>query len=338
MTVLCEEPPECDSCSTRVTNYTPEFVKQLTNEFSKLKDFQIFLMKYNENPDLVNDLCEKCRITKWRNLKHTNYNPARQQNRTADNLMKSLFSFKSGLIIAALLVGVLSKECYNFYAITGTNTNGLSEDKLKSTMMSLKNHFPSLQQSMIKKLGGAFSRLRSPGEPIVFMLLHNDANKQTTDCLASYASISAKQHIFTNSKDGLWLNGSEWTSYSDIDSEDLLYEKLNAPLEKNEVLVLENLQDLPWSLAKSLHHLCDSENPKIAKAMYMLELRVNRDLQQLSESDKLVAAEQAMNIAWQDAPNEFRAPLIARLTSFVDTVQWESDEACLGGSFIRISP
>jgi len=114
--------------------------------------------------------------------------------------------------------------------------------------------------------------------------------------------------------------------------------QLNEPLEKNEVLVLENLQDLPWSLAKSLHHLCDSENPKFAKAMYMLELRVNGDLQQLSDGDKIVAAEQAMNMAWQDAPNEFRAPLIARLTSFVDAVQWELDKPCSRGSFIRISP
>jgi len=114
--------------------------------------------------------------------------------------------------------------------------------------------------------------------------------------------------------------------------------QLNDPLEKNEVLVLENLQDLPWSLAKSLHYLCDAENPKFAKAMYMLELRVNGDLQQLSDGEKLVAAEQAMNMAWQDAPNEFRTPLIARLTSYVDTVQWKLDQPCPGNSFIRISP
>jgi len=54
-------------------NYTPEFVKQLYTEYSKFKDFQIFIVKYNENPDLVNDLCEKCRITKWRKLKNPSY-------------------------------------------------------------------------------------------------------------------------------------------------------------------------------------------------------------------------------------------------------------------------
>lgn len=319
-------------------NYTPEFIQLLKKEFSELKDFKIFLNKYNENPDLVNDLCEKCQLSNWRKIKHTNYNQVKQHNQTADTPRKSFWSyiFVLIIIIVSLLGGYLSNNIDNFYKYP--NTNGLSTDKLKTTMMSLKKHFPSLQQSMIKKLGGAFMRLQTPGEPIVFMLLHNDANKQSTDCLASYASISAKQNIFTNSEHGLWMNGSEWTSYSDRDHEDLFYEKLNVPLEKNEVLVLENLQDLPWSLAKALHHLCDSENPKYAKAMYMLELRVNGDLQQLSDGDKIVAAEQAMNMAWQDAPNEYREPLIARLTSFVDAVQWESDKACHEGSFIRISP
>jgi len=148
----------------------------------------------------------------------------KQHNRPADTPRKSFWSYTFVLIIVvSLLGGYLSN---NFENIFKTNTNGLSKDKLKTTMTLLKNHFPSLQQGMIKKLGGAFTRLQTPGEPIVFMLLHNDANKQTTDCLASYASFSAKKYIFTNSAQGLWMNGSEWTSYSNLDDEDWFYEKV----------------------------------------------------------------------------------------------------------------
>lgn len=71
--VLIDNVLQCDSCGARVMNYTPEFVKQLHTEYSKLKDFQMFIVKYNENPDLVNDLCEKCRTSKWRKLKHPSY-------------------------------------------------------------------------------------------------------------------------------------------------------------------------------------------------------------------------------------------------------------------------
>jgi hypothetical protein len=113
---------------------------------------------------------------------------------------------------------------------------------------------------------------------------------------------------------------------------------LATSLEKNEVLVLENLQDLPWSLARTLHHLCDTENPKFAKAMYMLELKVMDNLKQLSDGEKIVVAERAMNTVWQNAPNEYREALISRLTSYVDTVLWESDQLCNRESFIRISP
>jgi len=113
---------------------------------------------------------------------------------------------------------------------------------------------------------------------------------------------------------------------------------LATSLEKNEVLVFENLQDLPWSLAKTLHHLCDTENPKFAKAMYILELKVMDNLKQLSDGEKIVMAERAMNKVWQNAPNEYREALISRLTSYVDTVLWESDQPCNRESFIRISP
>lgn len=120
--------------------------------------------------------------------------------------------------------------------------------------------------------------------------------------------------------------------------------QLIAPLEENEVLVLENLQDLPWSLAKSFHYLCDSENPQISKAMYILVLRVdsNGHLQQFTDSDKLVVAERTMTAVWQDAPYSFRQALITRLTSYVDAVLLKSDDECLSKrsdeSFIRVSP
>lgn len=95
--------------------------------------------------------------------------------------------------------------------------------------------------------------------------------------------------------------------------------------------MLENLQDLPWSLAKPFHFFCDTFNPQIKKALYILELRVDSLLQlteNAAEHDKLVVAERAMEIAWLDAPSEFRNPLITRLTSYVDAVLLKTEEEC----------
>lgn len=107
-----------------------------------------------------------------------------------------------------------------------TNKSVISEDKLKSIILKLKDQFPSLQRGLLKKINGAFSRLKSPGEPFVLLLLHDDSNKKTTDCLASYTSIIAKENIFTNTSDSLWMNASEWSQYSDQDDQNLLNEKV----------------------------------------------------------------------------------------------------------------
>lgn len=125
--------------------------------------------------------------------------------------------------------------------------------------------------------------------------------------------------------------------------------QLDSELRKHEVLVLENLQDLPWPLAEPFHFLCDTINPQIEKAMYILELKVNGSLQlttgDAAEHDKLVAAERAMEMAWLDAPDELRTPLVARLTSYVDAVLLKPEEGCSNESrtwpdnyFHRISP
>ncbi|XP_025193408.1 uncharacterized protein LOC112593256 [Melanaphis sacchari] len=326
---------KCSSCETIVNDYSPEFIEQMKTNYGDYKDFQEFLKNFKKDPDLVRDQCVRCRSLKWQNMKYKNHNQMRSHAQTAGASRNILTKFQIILVTVFLVLGILLP---NFLNTNISNTNGLSEDKLKSTLLLLKSQFPSLQRSILNKLSGAFSRLQKPGEPIVFMLLHDDTNKKTTDCLASYASFSAKKYLFTNSQKSLWMNGSEWNSYSDFNHQDLLYEKLNKPLEENNVLVVENLQDLPWPLAQTLHPLCDTINPKIAKAMYLLELRVKDDLKQLSEGDKIKVAERAMNMVWEDAPNEFRAPLIARLTSYVDAVLWESDQPCHRESFIKISP
>lgn len=102
----------------------------------------------------------------------------------------------------------------------------ISEDELKFTITKLKDKFPTLQRGLLKKIGGALTRLKSPGEPFVLLLLHDDTNKKTTDCLASYTSIVAKQNIFNDTPKSLWMDASEWAQYSTQDVQEILHEKV----------------------------------------------------------------------------------------------------------------
>jgi len=336
---------ECVKCKDVFENYTPDIIKRFEDNFGDVEDCQAFLANYRKNPNSNFNQCEYCLRSKWRRMQSKKRSI---RNAEIGGRSKKSHNGNSRMYLMLLVVFVsflFGFVCrVDFFKSSNDNANDVSEAKLTITFKRLKDQFPSLHVSLLKKISGAFKRLKTPGEPFVFLLLHDDTNKKTTDCLASYTSIVAKQNIFTNTTKSLWMNGSEWTHYSDHDNQNLIYEKLITPLKENKVLVLENLQDLPWSLAKSLHHLCDVENPQIAKAMYILELRVNGDgqLQQLTDGDKLVAAERAMTKAWQDAPNAFRQALIARLTSYVDAVLLKSDNECLSESsdqsFIWVLP
>lgn len=123
--------------------------------------------------------------------------------------------------VIMIIVGICTA-----YFSTPNESNAISDDTLKFTVMKLKKQFPSLQQQLLKKINAAFLRLKTYDEPFVFLLLHDDKNKKTTDCLASFTSSVAKQNIFTNTTKSLWMNASEWVQYSNPDDLDLFYEKV----------------------------------------------------------------------------------------------------------------
>ncbi|VVC37093.1 Hypothetical protein CINCED_3A018416 [Cinara cedri] len=326
--------------------YMITFVQIAQTKFSNIADCRQFVNDYKKNPKSVFNVCHSCLISR-KSRWSLNSKSITKTKKETGSWYNAYYICPLIVIIVAFSIGVYVAKFSNTTDLSNANNNNM---KFK-LINSFKVKFPSLQLTLLKKLASAFSRLNTPGEPFVFLLLHDDSNKITTDCLASFTSILAKENIFTNSKNSLWINASEWTPYSDLDNKDLLFKKLIDPLTENKVLVLENLQDLPWSLANDLHFLCDSENPLIAKAMYILELRVNGGdgLQRLTDREKLETAERAMTTAWADAPNSFRAALISRLTSYVDVVLLQqSDKGCtefagylhLGTDtrFIKISP
>lgn len=127
------------------------------------------------------------------------------------------------IILLAFLIPYFN--IIQFSSNNSDNNLSVNEDKL---LITINNKFPSLQQSVLKKMNGAFKRLKTPGEPFVFLFLHDDTNKKTTDCLASYTSILVKQNIFTRTTKSLWMNASEWTEYSENDlvERDLINEKV----------------------------------------------------------------------------------------------------------------
>lgn len=110
--------------------------------------------------------------------------------------------------------------------IVDVNSNNPAITTLNPTLERINNQFPSLNKKFLKKVKGGLLRLKEPGEPFVFMLLHDDSNKKATDCLASYTSSIAKKNIFTKTIKSLWMNASEWVPYSSSSDLDLLHNKV----------------------------------------------------------------------------------------------------------------
>lgn len=139
--------------------------------------------------------------------------------------MATIFGVLLGSVIHYIL---FSNTFLNFSTILFGNSNDpvITTTTLKFTLERLNEQFPSLKKSFVKKVNGALLRLKMPGEPFIFLLLHDDSNKKATDCLASYISLIAKENMFTKTVKSLWMNASEWVQYSSPSDLDLLHNKV----------------------------------------------------------------------------------------------------------------
>lgn len=146
---------------------------------------------------------------------------AKQKKHNLNIINRSTVLYICGICLVVIIAVLL------YFIFNHENKNIINQDMLRSTISQLKNQFPTLQPSLWRKMNGGFERLKTPGEPFVLLLLHDDTNKKTTDCLASYLSNVAKKNIFSSTTNGVWMNASEWTTYSSHDDANLINEKVS---------------------------------------------------------------------------------------------------------------
>lgn len=65
---------QCAACKTAISDYTPEYIKQVTTKYGNNKDCQLFLKELKINFQLPHDVCLKCQSLKWQNASHSKYN------------------------------------------------------------------------------------------------------------------------------------------------------------------------------------------------------------------------------------------------------------------------
>ncbi|XP_050543301.1 uncharacterized protein LOC126906651 [Daktulosphaira vitifoliae] len=358
--------PSCEKCGSPIDEYSISFINhaKLYADTFNIVECELFLINHKSRKP---SKCMACLNSEWDILFRKNISSRSSiKDNFADPKVELCTNFKElyskillnyRLPILILIFGIFGILCSsymnsveNLYSsiISGISSSSQCMDSncFKNEVELHKKQFPSQNKRLWSKLRAGFQRLRKPGEPFVLLLMHDENNTPTSNCLASVVSTMFKNKAMSNTGKILWVNGSNWrtmTDTSESDEESQVYSKIVSPLEEHEVLVVENVQDIPWKAIKAFHFLCDTFNPTVKNAVIVLLLKVDQLNSALDEQNEIVTAERVMNTIWKDMPNDDRIPLITRLTVNVGTVSPEKIIECplINGSakttFIQIS-
>lgn len=191
---------------------------------------------------------------------------ARKQKTTKNesSSSSSVFNF-STIITIAILVFVAAYIIPKF--LNNRNSNSLEtiskEELMRNIIRDLRNKFPNQK----KEVWGNIRHVVSGCLPVTTLTFLYKDDPATADCLAQHLAYSyAEIQNRSFSQESIFRN-REVSDYG------IILEEYGLKIERTNLLVVKGLHELPGSVAKIFHTLCDSYAPRVNPSVFIFTLR-----------------------------------------------------------------
>ncbi|XP_073978623.1 torsin interacting protein isoform X2 [Rhodnius prolixus] len=256
--------------------------------------------------------------------------------RIKENLLNSnsinLEGINKTYIYGSVLIVGIAVLCYLLYSTCNNPTNvkhinaNISHDtsrvdQFSNTIKKIKNDFPSQKDILWLSL---FKRIKyvtesHPTRPAIMILLYN-RNKNVAECIAWKVGKAARE--FFNTPAVIELIGD--SDMNETDNE--LVDRYRERLQKNGVMIVYRLDEIPGLVAQSFHTFCDTQNPLVKRAVLLFTLDRSR-LRNVEINKPTRIASEVLRLLWNDTLNDFQLnSLITRLTDSVLEIHSEKDD------------
>ncbi|CAO1333037.1 unnamed protein product [Diamesa hyperborea] len=297
--------PNCEPVSNDVENETDD--EEYGNERNQQSDSSPFrrnsLSKSNLSLNHENDENNSSNVEPVRNSipePRTTATPSDQKP-----IKSNKWIIIIGIVISLLVAVYISHEKQS------TIAEKEREMASCSAFLNFNNQFPNQDVKLWKalKVGieGTFNDKKTL--PSVFALFSND--KDTMRSIMSRI-VSITQQCTHSTEYPLNISKTELSSREFQEDHTKLILNFKDKLEKQEVMILNDIDKVPISVLPSLHSFCDTYNPLVAKSIIFLTIHV---LEEPSEDEKPVEfIYNYLKEKWIDVPSNIRDPLITRIT------------------------
>ncbi|XP_067010965.2 uncharacterized protein TORIP isoform X2 [Anabrus simplex] len=202
-----------------------------------------------------------------------------------------------------------------------------AEYQLRKELKVLREKFPSQAVNLWSSFMGGIKKIveDEPNKPSVFLLLHQE-DRGTSECLAKEVGKAAAKFLKDGSQDLVEIDGSELkNNRSFLEDYGVFTDQFRSSMERIGVMIVNNLQEIPATIAQTFHTFCDEVNPLVEKAVYFFTLRTTST----SRKSPVEVAEETLTSLWKNHLDRDRMdPLIVRMTSEVVVIKQEEKTPC----------
>lgn len=160
-----------------------------------------------------------------------------------------------------------------------------------------------------------------PPQPNVFLLAYNDPNT-SKNVMASILNVTAS---CMKSNDPIKLHGGTFVNDSMLEDYGIIIETYREQLEREGIMYVSNLHEIPGRAAQAFHTICDTITPFVEKSIIFFTLYVDQYDEKMPPKKLHELVEATLEHKWSDINKDTLKALIGRVTDQVFLIHSEND-------------
>lgn len=211
----------------------------------------------------------------------------------------SYCSFKNTIIISAILVPVIAILCIQ--SLTNNDFHTCEFDN---------NNNDTLWQA----LDSGIKDMKNFHKPSVFLLLYQKSSEQILEQILQNISyhVNCVLDKSTDNLDPIVLTAKQLHLPELMEDYGLLLDKYKAKLELKNLMIVRNLEEIPWSVARAFHSICDEYSPLVKDSVIVFTMKVTGFPEQ-----ELTFVENTLRDKWHRLNEDHFEPLFARISGMI---------------------
>lgn len=225
--------------------------------------------------------------------------------------------------IVFVILAVFAIVCGFLYGSKNPFNEQSNERVVCSKFKELQNQFSRQEHRLWKSLKVGIENMlnKRPPQPNVFLLAYNDL-ETSKNVMASILNVTAS---CMQSKDPIKLHGGTFVNASMLKDYGVIIETYREPLEREGIMYVSDLHEIPGQAAQAFHTICDTITPFVERSIIFFTLYVDQYDEKMQPQQLHELVEAKLEHIWSDIDSDTRRALIGRITDQLFLLHSEND-------------